>query len=122
MKTYWGVEVYIHAFLTLALRGGEWSASCPVCFTPLPPGKEPRYLLDSRLSIKLLAGLRKEKPPNIAMYATYGQPHSWICNEIIEFQEVPSMARMNKLRPAAIGLVIDFEKMKLLLRWTFSNT
>jgi len=32
------------------------------------------------------------------------------------------MARMNKLRPAAIGLVIDFEKMKLLLRWTFSNT
>jgi hypothetical protein len=27
MKTYWGVEVYLHAFLTWALRGGKWSAS-----------------------------------------------------------------------------------------------
>jgi hypothetical protein len=27
MKTYWGVEVYLHAFLTWALGGGEWSAS-----------------------------------------------------------------------------------------------
>jgi hypothetical protein len=33
MKTYWGMEVYLHAFLTSALDGGEWSAS--------PPGKEP---------------------------------------------------------------------------------
>jgi len=27
MKTYWGVEIYCHAFLILALDGGEWSAS-----------------------------------------------------------------------------------------------
>jgi hypothetical protein len=26
-KTYWGEEVYIHAFLISALDGGEWSAS-----------------------------------------------------------------------------------------------
>jgi hypothetical protein len=34
MKPYWGVEVELHAFLTLALYGGEWSASRPGLFTP----------------------------------------------------------------------------------------
>jgi len=34
MKTYWGVEVQLHAFLTETLNGGKWSASCPDCFTP----------------------------------------------------------------------------------------
>jgi hypothetical protein len=34
MKTYGGVDVYIHIFLTLALVGGEWSASRPSLFTP----------------------------------------------------------------------------------------
>jgi hypothetical protein len=27
MKTYGGVDVYIHVFLTSAIGGGEWSAS-----------------------------------------------------------------------------------------------
>jgi hypothetical protein len=34
MKVYWGVEVQLHAFLTPALDGGEWSASRPGRFTP----------------------------------------------------------------------------------------
>jgi hypothetical protein len=34
MKTYWGVEVQLHAFLTSVLDGGMWSASQPGCFTP----------------------------------------------------------------------------------------
>jgi len=34
MKTHSGVKVQIHAFLTSALAGGEWSASCPDRFTP----------------------------------------------------------------------------------------
>jgi hypothetical protein len=33
MKMYGGVDVYIHAFLTLALVGDEWSASRPSRFT-----------------------------------------------------------------------------------------
>jgi hypothetical protein len=34
MKTYGGVDVYIHVFLTSVLFGGEWSDSCPGRFTP----------------------------------------------------------------------------------------
>jgi hypothetical protein len=34
MKTCWGVNVYIHVFLTPALAVGEWSASRPGRFTP----------------------------------------------------------------------------------------
>jgi hypothetical protein len=31
---YWEVEVQLHAFLTQALDGDDWLASCPRCFTP----------------------------------------------------------------------------------------
>jgi hypothetical protein len=34
MKMYWGMEVWLHAFLTFALDGGEWSASRSGSFTP----------------------------------------------------------------------------------------
>jgi hypothetical protein len=34
MKTYGGVEVQLHAFLTSPLHGGEWSASHICHFTP----------------------------------------------------------------------------------------
>jgi hypothetical protein len=34
MKTYRGVDVQIHIFLTSALVGGEWSTSRPGHFTP----------------------------------------------------------------------------------------
>jgi hypothetical protein len=39
-----GVELYLHAFLTSALDGGEWSASRPHCFTPREraPGPQSR--------------------------------------------------------------------------------
>jgi hypothetical protein len=33
-KTYWRVEVQLHASLTSALNGGEWSASRPGRFIP----------------------------------------------------------------------------------------
>jgi hypothetical protein len=34
MKAYWGMELYVHAFFTSALDGGEWSASRPGSFIP----------------------------------------------------------------------------------------
>jgi hypothetical protein len=34
MKAYGGMDVQSHIFLTSALAGGEWSASCPGRFTP----------------------------------------------------------------------------------------
>jgi hypothetical protein len=34
MKTYGGVDILIHIFLTSAIAGGEWSASHPGSFTP----------------------------------------------------------------------------------------
>jgi hypothetical protein len=43
MNAYGWVVVQIHILLTLALVGGEWSASSP-------RGKSPRYPLDRRLS------------------------------------------------------------------------
>jgi hypothetical protein len=46
MKTYGGVDVQIHVFITSALVGGEWSASRPGRLTPC---KDPRYPLDRRL-------------------------------------------------------------------------
>jgi hypothetical protein len=35
MKTYGGVDVYIHVFMTSTLVGGTWSASRPGRFTPM---------------------------------------------------------------------------------------
>jgi hypothetical protein len=42
MKTYWGIEVQHHTFLTSALEGREWSASLPDF---IPRETAPRYPL-----------------------------------------------------------------------------
>jgi hypothetical protein len=46
MKTYGGVDVWIHVFLTLALVGGEWSTLPTAAF---PLRKDPPVPLDRRL-------------------------------------------------------------------------
>jgi hypothetical protein len=33
VKMYWGMKIYLHAFLTSALDGDKWSASRPGRFT-----------------------------------------------------------------------------------------
>jgi hypothetical protein len=49
MKAYWGGEVYLHAFLTPALDGGEWSTSRPGRFTSRE--RAICYPLDRRLGV-----------------------------------------------------------------------
>jgi hypothetical protein len=49
MKVYWVVEVQLHAFLTSAVGGEEWSASLPGHFTPRERAPGPWYPLDKRL-------------------------------------------------------------------------
>jgi hypothetical protein len=46
MKAYGEEDIYIHAFLTSALDGGEWSGSRS---NALFPGKDSRHPLDTRL-------------------------------------------------------------------------
>jgi hypothetical protein len=51
MKTYGGVEVKLHAFLTSVLDGGEWSASRPGRFIPRERSPGSRWIgswVDSR--------------------------------------------------------------------------
>jgi hypothetical protein len=71
MKTHWGVEVYLHAFLTSALHGGEWSASRAGRFTPREkaPGTHwiggwvgPRAVLDAVMKRKIPNPRRKSNP------------------------------------------------------------
>jgi hypothetical protein len=71
MKTYWGMEVQLHAFLTSALDGSEWSASRPDRFTPRKrvPGTHwtggwvgPRAVLDAVMKKKILSPRRVSNP------------------------------------------------------------
>jgi len=57
MKTYEGVEVWLHAFLTSALYGSEWPVSCSSHFTPR---KEPPAPIGWRLRVGLDAVAKKE--------------------------------------------------------------
>jgi hypothetical protein len=71
MKAHWGVEVQLHAFLTSALDGGEWSASRPGLFTSRErtPGTRwiggwvgPRAGLDAVVKRKIPSLRRKSNP------------------------------------------------------------
>jgi hypothetical protein len=71
IKAYWWMEVYLHAFLALALDGGEWSASRPSRFTPREraPGTHwiggwvgPRTVLDAVVKRKIPSLHRESNP------------------------------------------------------------
>jgi hypothetical protein len=72
MKVYGGVEVYLHAFLTSALDGGEWSDSPPGRFTrrEIAPSTHwiggwggPRAGLDAVVRRKIPSPYRESNPP-----------------------------------------------------------
>jgi hypothetical protein len=75
MKTYWGVEIQLHAFLTSALDGGEWSASHPGRFTPR---EIPWYPLDRRLG-----GLRSGLDRVVTFVAHIEEKKMIITNDVI---------------------------------------
>jgi hypothetical protein len=51
MKAHWGVEIYLHAFLTLILDESEWSALCPCHFTPREIAPDTHWRLFKSLSM-----------------------------------------------------------------------
>jgi hypothetical protein len=71
MKTYGGVEVQLHAYLTPGIDGGEWSASGPGRFTLKEgaPGTHwiggwmgPRTVLDAVMKRKIPSPRRESNP------------------------------------------------------------
>jgi hypothetical protein len=60
-----GVEVWLHAFLTLALDGSEWSTSHPTCFTSMERAPNTHSLgrwVGPRDGLDIMAKKRKSLP------------------------------------------------------------
>jgi hypothetical protein len=84
MKAYGGVDVQIHAFLTLALVGGEWSASRPCTHftagwvgptTFLDDVKKRKFLPLTRLELRPLdRPTRSQSPHQLRYQANIRQP------------------------------------------------
>jgi hypothetical protein len=103
MKTYRGVDVYIHIFLTSALVGGEWSASRPCRFTPgthfIGRWVDPRAGLDNMEKWKffVLPGLELPPPvvqPIASRYTDWAipAPFLWCTNWILcHLEEIQSL-------------------------------
>jgi hypothetical protein len=88
MKTYWGVEVYLHEFLNSALDGGKWSASRPSRFTPrerahgtycIEGWEDPGAGLDAVVKKKIPSPCWNSNPPIIQPVA-----QCWSLQEITE--------------------------------------
>jgi len=78
MKMYWGLEVKLHALLTSAPHGGEWSASWLSCPAILLPRKSPWYQLDRRLSGAQSVWMwwQRERIPSLSLLAIESQSSS----------------------------------------------
>ena len=75
IEAYWGVKVWLHSFLTLALDGRQWSAIRSSRFTPR---EQLCYSFNSRL----------------------GGTHSW-SRYFAKREKYPALARIQNLNPPA---------------------
>jgi hypothetical protein len=76
MKTYGGMDVWIHVFLISALVGGEWSASRPARFAPGypldrraggPQNRSGRRGVKKNLALTRTPTLRPSSPQPVAI-------------------------------------------------------
>jgi hypothetical protein len=78
MKAYGAVDIQIHIFLTSALAGGEWSASCPGEKDPgtnwMGGWVNTRASLDDVEKIPDPTGTQTLTPSVV-------QPITWVCNQ-----------------------------------------
>jgi hypothetical protein len=92
VKTYWGVEVELHALLTSALDGCEWSASRPGHYTPrekasdthwIGGGVDPRAGLDAVVERKIPNPRRESNPrtPIIHPVAQSYTDFTFLCSD-----------------------------------------
>jgi hypothetical protein len=92
MKTYWGVEVQLHAFLAWALDGSEWSTSRPGRFTPREraPGTHwiggwvgPRGVLNAVVKRKIPSP-RQESDARTPIFQPVAQRHTdWAITALV---------------------------------------
>jgi hypothetical protein len=98
MKAYWGVEVQLHAFLTSAVDGGEWSASRSGHFTPKERGRGthsiggwvgPRAVLDAMVKRKIPRLRRKSNSRTPIVHPAAQRYTDWairLINDAISLQ------------------------------------
>jgi hypothetical protein len=63
MKTYGGVEAYLHTFLTSELDGGEWSAPRPRRYTPFERATDTQWIGGVAVPRICLDAVAKRKIP-----------------------------------------------------------
>jgi hypothetical protein len=94
IKTYGGVDVWIHVFSTSTLVGGEWSASCPGRFTP------------------------RERAPGTHWIGVVGPRAGLDCMEKLKFLFIPGLELRPQGRPARSQSLLSKSSIAAELRFT----
>jgi hypothetical protein len=93
MKTYWGSGGIAPRILTSALDGGEWSASCPACFTPrerapathwIGSWVDPRAVLDTVVKRKIPSPHHESNPRTLIVQPVAQCYTNWAIMALVE--------------------------------------